>query len=100
MMFRHRVCAYAQYRQMFRICIDATYADVKDMRMLHLCRCQAYGYVSPIRTSLLFTLRSEKTQFRIWTDSSYGRAKGVRQEGNQIKEGGIGGAALSRVSIC
>ncbi|HGF0151534.1 TPA: hypothetical protein ACGBUC_005719 [Klebsiella variicola] len=44
----HRVCAYVQYRQMFSICIDSAYADDEYMRMPHICRCQAYGYVTPM----------------------------------------------------
>lgn len=41
----HRVCAYPKYMQMYSVCIGDAYADVMDMRMPDLCRCQAYGYV-------------------------------------------------------
>ncbi|HBA4212900.1 TPA: hypothetical protein J5G09_004927 [Escherichia coli] len=43
---------YVQYMQMQSICIVIAYADGKYMRMLHLCRCPAYGYVEPMLYSL------------------------------------------------
>lgn len=36
MMFRHRVCAYVQYRQMLSICIDTAYADARHIDMFSL----------------------------------------------------------------
>ena len=47
----HRVCTYAKYRQMCSICIGVGYADDWDMRMPDLCRCQTYGYATPIQSS-------------------------------------------------
>ncbi|MGH0099352.1 hypothetical protein ACQ7NG_24935 [Escherichia coli] len=32
-------------------CIGVTYADGRYMRMLYLCRCPAYGYVTPMLVS-------------------------------------------------
>ncbi|EPK0412766.1 hypothetical protein NO966_004819 [Citrobacter freundii] len=43
---------YVQYMQMQSICIVIAYADGKYMRMPHLCRCPAYGYVEPMLYSL------------------------------------------------
>ncbi|MBJ9021033.1 hypothetical protein I5445_24230 [Citrobacter farmeri] len=43
---------YVQYMQMQSICIVIAYADGEDMRMPHLCRCPAYGYVEPMLYSL------------------------------------------------
>ncbi|EMR2427787.1 hypothetical protein WJD80_005120 [Klebsiella pneumoniae] len=43
---------YVQYMQMQSICIAIAYADGKYMRMPHLCRCPAYGYVEPMLYSL------------------------------------------------
>ncbi|EPK8192850.1 hypothetical protein LV071_004999 [Escherichia coli] len=43
---------YVQYMQMQSICIVIAYADDKYMRMPHLCRCPAYGYVEPMLYSL------------------------------------------------
>ncbi|HGK4833503.1 TPA: hypothetical protein ACJ2XU_005285 [Klebsiella pneumoniae] len=37
---------------MLSICIVIAYADGKYMRMPHLCRCPAYGYVEPMLYSL------------------------------------------------
>lgn len=58
-----RVCAYAQYRSISCKCIGSAYADAKYMRMLSLCRCQAYGYVKDMCTSLFFRSDPKKTSF-------------------------------------
>ena len=42
-----------------RVCICKAYADGEYMRMFDLCRCQAYGYATPIYSSLFFPPRSD-----------------------------------------
>jgi len=36
------------------VCIGKAYADGEYMRMYELCRCQTYGYATPILTSYFF----------------------------------------------
>ncbi|ECE0917763.1 hypothetical protein AH787_004585 [Salmonella enterica subsp. enterica] len=57
-----RVCAYAQYRSISCKCICSAYAGAKYMRMPYLCRCQAYGYVKDMCTSLFFRSDPKKTR--------------------------------------
>lgn len=56
-----------------QVCIGKAYADGEDMRMHDICRCQAYGYATPIHTSYLFPLRSENSRFRIFKKSFVGQ---------------------------
>jgi hypothetical protein len=61
---------YVQYMQMQSICIVIAYADGKYMRMPHLCRCPAYGYVEPMLYSLFSRSDPKK--------ASSGSASGAR----------------------
>lgn len=53
-----------------RICICKAYADGEYMHMFDLCRCQAYGYATPIYSSLFFPPRSDFWLFRIFFKTS------------------------------
>ncbi|EFK48518.1 hypothetical protein HMPREF9349_04607 [Escherichia coli MS 79-10] len=54
---------YVQYMQMQSICIVIAYADGKYMRMPHLCRCPAYGYVEPMLYSLFSRSDPKKASY-------------------------------------
>ena len=72
------------------VCIGNTYADGKYMRMYGLCRCLAYGYASPIRTSLFF--RTDPKKGKVGSGLAKheeGRRRYDRKESKAKGRGGI-----------